>query len=245
LTSSADLRRRRVAGSRRRPPAAERPPAERHGAQRPGKEALAERPVKARLVKERAVKERAEKGRRVKEPPVMAAPAEEPSAGRRRSRRLWPAAIASGLALAALGATLAYSLPARLTDADRAAAVGSARTTLESLLSYRGADFDAHVAQVTPQLTSPFREQFATVASTDIKPLAVKNAATVQAKVYEAGVMTTTGDGAEGSSVRVLAFVNQATTSATQKTPAIDQNRVIATMRKVGDRWLVSELSAF
>jgi Mce-associated membrane protein len=159
--------------------------------------------------------------------------------------RLWPALLATGLAVAALAALLADVRPARLTDTDRAAAVGSARTTLESLLSYRGADFDAHVAQVTPQLTSPFREQFATVAASDIKPMAVKNAATVQAKVYEAGVIDSTGDGADGSTVRVLAFVNQATTTAAQKAPAIDQNRVIATMRRVGDRWLVSDLSAF
>jgi Mce-associated membrane protein len=144
-----------------------------------------------------------------------------------------------------LGGTVAYSLAGRLTDGDRTAAVGSARTTLESLLSYRGADFDAHVTEVTPRLTSPFREQFAKVATSDIKPMAVKNSATVQAKVYEAGVMDATGDGSEGSTVRVLAFVNQATTTAAQKTPAIDQNRVIATMRKVGDRWLVSDLSAF
>jgi Mce-associated membrane protein len=27
--------------------------------------------------------------------------------------------------------------------------------------------------------------------------------------------------------------------------PAIDQNRVVATMREVGERWLVSELSAY
>ncbi|GAB3048118.1 hypothetical protein GCM10027053_02720 [Intrasporangium mesophilum] len=166
-------------------------------------------------------------------------------AGHPQRPRLWPALTATSLAVAALAALLAFALPGRLTDADRAAAVASARTTLESLLSYRGADFDAHVAQVTPQLTSPFREQFATVATSDIKPMAVKNAATVQAKVYEAGVMDSTGDGDGGSTVRVLAFVNQATTTAAQKAPAIDQNRVLATMRKVGDRWLVSDLSAF
>ena len=122
---------------------------------------------------------------------------------------------------------------------------GSARTTLESLLSYSGAAFDKHIGEVTPQLASPFKDQFTKVAATDIKPMAVKNDATVQAKVYDAGVMDSTGDGGEGTTVRVMAFVNQATTTKAQQAPAIDQNRVIATMRKVGDRWLVSELSAY
>jgi Mce-associated membrane protein len=207
------------------------------------------------VVEQRAPKRRVIVSQRPDDRPADDRPADDKAdqrPGLPRRRRLRRAGVATALAtalalaaLATLAAVLAYSLPARLTDADRTAAVSSARTTLESLLSYRGTDFDAHVAQVTPQLTSPFREQFATVATADIKPMAVKNAATVQAKVYEAGVMDATGDGGDGSTVRVLAFVNQATTTATQKTPAIDQNRVIATMKKVGDRWLVGDLSAF
>ena len=163
----------------------------------------------------------------------------------RTSAGLWVSAIAATLALAALVGSLVYALRPNVGDGDRTAAVGSARTTLESLLSYSGASFDKHVDEVTPQLTSPFRDQFTKVAATDIKPMAVKNDATVQAKVYDAGVMDAAGDGGEGTTVRVMAFVNQATTTKAQQAPAIDQNRVIATMRKVGDRWLVSELSAY
>jgi len=163
----------------------------------------------------------------------------------RRSTRLWPAVVAAVLAAALLVATLAYALRPTVSDADRTAAVSSARTTLESLLSYSGSSFDKHVDEVLPQLTSPFKDQFTKVAATDIKPMAVKNAATVQAKVYEAGVMDASGDGGEGTTVRVMAFVNQATTTKAQPAPAIDQNRVIATMRKTGDRWLVSDLAAY
>jgi len=161
------------------------------------------------------------------------------------SAGLWASAIGATLALALLAASLVYGLRPGVSDTDRTAAVGSARTTLESLLSYSGSAFDKHIGEVTPQLTSPFKDQFTKVAATDIKPMAVKNDATVQAKVYDAGVMDADGDGGEGTTVRVMAFVNQATTTKAQQAPAIDQNRVIATMRKVGDRWLVSELSAF
>ncbi|GAA2033211.1 hypothetical protein GCM10009740_24460 [Terrabacter terrae] len=163
----------------------------------------------------------------------------------RRSTRLWPAIVAAVLATALLGATLVYALRPTVSEADRTAAASSARTTLESLLSYSGSSFDKHVDEVLPQLTSPFKDQFTKVAATDIKPMAVKNAATVQAKVYEAGVMDASGDGSEGTTVRVMAFVNQATTTKAQPAPAIDQNRVIATMRKTGDRWLVSDLAAY
>jgi len=163
----------------------------------------------------------------------------------RGSAGLWASAIGATLALAVLAASLVYGLRPGVSDTDRTAAVGSARTTLESLLSYSGSAFDKHIGEVTPQLTSPFKDQFTKVAATDIKPMAVRNDATVQAKVYDAGVMDADGDGGEGTTVRVMAFVNQATTTKAQQAPAIDQNRVIATMRKVGDRWLVSELSAF
>lgn len=162
-----------------------------------------------------------------------------------RSAGLWASAIGATLALALLAVSLVYAFRPTVSDTDRTAAVGSARTTLESLLSYSGTTFDRHVSEVTPQLTSPFKDQFTKVAATDIKPMAVKNEATVQAKVYDAGVMDASGDGNEGTTVRVMAFVNQATTTKAQQAPAIDQNRVIATMRKVGDRWLVSDLSAF
>ena len=167
-----------------------------------------------------------------------------PAPGRGRSGVV-PPAVAGLLALAVLAASLVYALRPTLGDADRSAAVGSARTTLESLLSYSGATFDKHVGEVTPQLAPPFKDQFAKVAATDIKPMAVKNEATVQAKVYDAGVMDAVGDGGDGTTVRVMAFVNQATTTKAQQAPAIDQNRVIATMLKVGDRWLVSDLSAY
>ncbi len=155
------------------------------------------------------------------------------------------AAITATLALALLTTVLAYSLRSALTEADRTAAVGSARTTLETVLSYASTDFDTHVAEVLPLLTNPFKDEFGQVARTDIGPLAVENDATVLAKVHEAGVMDATGDGGAGSVVRVMAFVNQATTSTAQQTPAIDQNRVIATMTKVGDRWLLSGLEAY
>jgi Mce-associated membrane protein len=74
----------------------------------------------------------------------------------------------------------------------------------------------------------------------DIKPLAVKNQTVVQARVSDIGVMSSSA-----TTVKVLAFVNQARIGTDQKDPVVDQNRVIATMSKVGDRWLISKVEAF
>ncbi|MER7071713.1 hypothetical protein [Terrabacter sp. NPDC000476] len=245
MTSSADTRRttvaapaagaaaprRRVAGSRRRPSA--------HDA------AQATAAGRAVAAPERRDTEGTGPVGTTEATGTASAAGAASAAVRRRRRGLLAPAAAVLLALALLATSLVVALRPAVSEADRTAAVGSARTTLESLLSYSGASFDAHVREVTPQLTAPFRDQFTKVAASDIKPMAVKNRATVQAKVYDAGVLDATGGGGEGTTVRVMAFVNQATTTTAQPAPAIDQNRVIATMRKVGERWLVSDLTAY
>lgn len=233
LGSSQPTPRKRVAGARRRPATA----MPRRGP------AVASSHHAVPAVAEPAVDTRADTTADAK-----VTSTEKPA--RRHTRgSLWASALAVGLAFALLAGTLVYSLRPALGEGERTAAVGSARTTLESLLSYTGASFDAHVSEVTPLLAAPFKDEFATVAARDIKPLAVKNGAVVQARVFEAGVMDTTGDGGPGSTVRVMAFLNQATTTTEKKVPTIDQNRVIATMTKVatasGDRWLVSGLEAY
>ena len=73
-----------------------------------------------------------------------------------------------------------------------------------------------------------------------ILPLAQKEKAVVRARSYEAGVMAQTSD-----TVTVQVFLNQAKTSAAQEQPSVDQNRVIATMQRVGERWLIARLEAF
>jgi Mce-associated membrane protein len=45
--------------------------------------------------------------------------------------------------------------------------------------------------------------------------------------------------------VTVQLFVTQARTAQGQEQPSVDQNRVIATMRRVDGRWLVARLAAY
>jgi Mce-associated membrane protein len=120
------------------------------------------------------------------------------------------------------------------------AATAAARTAVETMLSYDYKTFDQHTAEVDKLLTGSFRTEFDNGTRQSVRPLAVANQAVVQARASEVGVMS-----ASDNTVRVLAFVNQATTSAKLDRPQVDQNRVILTMSRVDGRWLVSKVEAF
>ena len=159
----------------------------------------------------------------------------------RHPGRLLAPAVGLGAALLLLAGAVGLSLsdPSG-QDAQTRAATSTARTSIEQMLSYNYKTIDAQAAQIETQLTGSFKNEFTQAMDKDIKPLAVKNKTVVQARVSDVGVM----EAADGR-VKVLAFVNQAKVGADEKQPAIDQNRVIATLTKVGDRWLISEVSAF
>lgn len=156
-------------------------------------------------------------------------------------RRLAAPLVGLGAAVALLAgsAGVALSSPAG-QEAQTRAATSAARTSIEQMLSYNYKTIDAQAARIEGLLTGSFKSEFSSAMAKDIKPLAVKNKTVVQARVSDVGVM----EQAEGR-VKVLAFVNQATVGADAQQPAIDQNRVIATLTKVGDRWLISEVQAF
>ncbi|KRE61052.1 hypothetical protein ASG78_11920 [Nostocoides sp. Soil756] len=125
-------------------------------------------------------------------------------------------------------------------ERDARAATAAARTSLEALLSYDYQTIAAQAQQNTALLTGAFRTEYGQTMQKTIAPVAEKEKAVVRARSYEAGVMGQTPD-----TVTVEVFLNQAKTSTGQAQPSIDQNRVIATMQRVGDRWLISGLSAF
>jgi Mce-associated membrane protein len=157
-------------------------------------------------------------------------------------RRRWLAPVVALVAvLALLGTVAGVSLrdPAAQARTDRAAA-SQARTSIEQMLSYNYKTIDAQSAQIEGLLTGSFKGEFSAAMAKDIKPLAVQHQTVVQAKVSDIGVMSSSA-----TTVKVLAFVNQARVGTDQKEPVVDQNRVIATMSKVGNRWLISKVEAF
>lgn len=180
-----------------------------------------------------------------------AAPAQRPAVGRKaRARRPVATERRSGLraplialvaALLLLGGVLGVTLrspggPAEGTDA----AVAAARTSLTRMLSFDYRTVDASSRTVGALLTGSFRTQFEKTMSTDIAPLAKQHRSVVTASVAEIGVRSASAD-----TVRVQAFVDQSRTTDASPTPAVDQNRVLATLTKVDGRWLVSALTAY
>jgi Mce-associated membrane protein len=149
------------------------------------------------------------------------------------------AALVASVALLGVVAGVSLQDPGAQARAERAAA-SQARVSIQQMLSYNYKTIDAQAAQIETLLTGPFKAEFTSAMDKDIKPLAVKNQTVVQAKVSDVGVMSATP-----TTVRVLAFVDQAKIGAERKDPAVDQNRVIATLTKVGDRWLISKVEAF
>jgi Mce-associated membrane protein len=159
-----------------------------------------------------------------------------------------PSWLLAGLALVLASAALVASLVTwraaedlqRLAS-DRTAAASAARVSIEKMLSYDFKSFDQHTTEVSTLLTGSFKNEFVQAATTTVKPLAVKNQVVVMAKASEVSVMSTP----DQASVKILAFVDQQTTSAKLERPQIDQNRVILTMSEVDGRWLVSRVEAF
>ncbi len=157
-----------------------------------------------------------------------------------RPRLLVPAlALAVSLLLLASVLFVTREDPAQRAR-DASAASATARSTLEQILSYNHATMTEQIPAGQALLTGKFKDEFASTMTKTIVPLAQKDKTVVKARAYEVGVMSQTDD-----AVTVQAFVNQARTSDAQKEPSIDQNRVIATMTRVGDRWLVSALKAY
>jgi Mce-associated membrane protein len=128
----------------------------------------------------------------------------------------------------------------QVTSADETAAVASARTGLEQILSFDATSVAQKPDQVAALLTGSFKDEFRKTFTSNIAPLATKSGAVVKAQVREIGVASHTDD-----TVTVQAFVDQTRTTTADPTPATDQNRVIATMTRVDGRWLISKLSAY
>lgn len=135
----------------------------------------------------------------------------------------------------------------RTQASNGSAAASSARAIVEKMLGYDYKSFDQHTTEVSALLTGSFKKEFVRAATDVVKPLAVQNQAVILAKAGAVSVMSAPGqDGQDGQgSVRILAFVDQTTTSAKLTRPQIDQNRVILTMSQVDGRWLVSKVEAF
>lgn len=176
----------------------------------------------------------------VDEPPVAAAEVDEP-----RRRVPARAVLAAALVVAVAMAGAASALTVRLSDRHqvqqaRLAIISAAVSAVKATASYSWQSLTADERAAETQLVEPLRSAYATRVAQQVNPLATKYHATAKASVdpkYGAGIVTQSRDGAT-----VLLYVDQVVTNNQLSAPRLDQTRVLATMRRVGSRWLMSDL---
>jgi Mce-associated membrane protein len=153
------------------------------------------------------------------------------------------------LLLAALGALLAACLAVvaagqwwlhqQRSEVDRTSDVrDAAETAVTAVLSYDYRRLQPGMDETTPLLTGDAKKQYVELQ----QPL-LTSAPKLRA-VVQAEVRTTTVLQSDDDSARVLLFVDQTSTSKKLTEPQLDQSRVLVTLERSGDHWLVSTLAA-
>lgn len=161
----------------------------------------------------------------------------------------WILACAAIVTVAALvvSALLVHDIDERVA-AHRAGSEASAAAerALTAVLSYDYRQLDEDRARAVRYLTPSYAEQYKknfdkliTEGPGGAPGPAVKTKAVVTADVLSTGVVDGTG-----ARVRVLVFVNQSSVKG-DASPAIFQNRVVATMVERGGSWLLADLRSY
>lgn len=121
--------------------------------------------------------------------------------------------------------------------AARAAAMAAAKTEVSTVLSYGYGSFSADEAKAEAALTGQFRQEYTQLMTKVVASAARKQKAETNANVVSTAVMSATP-----GSAQILLFVDQTTTSSSFTGPKLDGSRVIATMHKIGNKWLISNI---
>jgi len=164
---------------------------------------------------------------------------------RDHSRPTWPVPgwlLTAVAGLTAVAVACVLVLLARPTSAsvegNAEAAQAAAEQAIVPLLSYDAKDLDRSQAQATPYLTDTERQQYDKLFAV-IRQNAPQTGTVVRARYVASGIVRTGTD-----RVDVLVFVNQLTTNKQHPDdPVVYKNQVTVTMAKVGDVWLVDNLS--
>lgn len=144
------------------------------------------------------------------------------------------------LVLAAAVGTATYLRQRQTATADaRGAATNAARAGVTTMLSYGYQTFDRDVTRASGLLTGDFQRRYRDLMTGTVRSAALSRRTVTNASVARSSVISATPE-----TVEALLFVNQTTTSkASQGQPQLSGSRVRVTMRKVGARWLISNVS--
>lgn len=146
------------------------------------------------------------------------------------------AAIVLVVALLAACGVLGYLVWAdHREDRLRASAVEDATRLVEQLATYDHTDVDANLDAVAAEATPEFAERYREV-SEGLRELLSSGEGTSTGTVLHAGVESLDPDRAV-----VLVFLDQEITNVTVPEGRVDASRMVVTVVRDGDRWLLDE----
>lgn len=125
------------------------------------------------------------------------------------------------------------------SPADRTSAMHRLARVTAKALSYRAGTFEADIDASGAMMTGRMRAEYL-AALQPVKADVVHNGITLKATVVETSLITQTD-----RTIRGLLFVDRVTTSTGSAKERVDNSRVVVTMLKQGDRWLISKMDAF
>lgn len=125
------------------------------------------------------------------------------------------------------------------SNSARAVAMQRAAESTAKVLSYKAETFDADAAEAGKLMTSKMRSEYLR-ALEPVKADVVKNGIVLKATVVATSLVEQSDD-----TVEALLFVNQSTTATGASREQLDNNRVLVTMERDGDSWLISKIKPF
>lgn len=120
-------------------------------------------------------------------------------------------------------------------NADRTSALASAKAYAIDVASYSYQHLNHDFGRVESESTPAFRHNF-TQSSDSLAKVLVQYKAVATAKVVHAAV-----ESVDSSQAVVLLFVNQSVANSAQG-KTTDYNRIVVTLARSGDRWLLADL---
>lgn len=156
--------------------------------------------------------------------------------------------VASVLAISMIVVTVALGLHLhkRVDDSNAASdASAVAERALTAVLSFNYLHMDADRNRAVQFLTPAYAKQYVKTFSLLTQgPNGTPGGAEKTQAVVTASVLTTGVVDSNSNTVRVLVFVNQSSVKGSSPA-AIFQNRVVATMVRSGDSWLISDITSY
>lgn len=144
--------------------------------------------------------------------------------------------VAVTLAVACVILVTRLSSAERYDDQAAKEALRVAPGYVEQVISYDYRTLETDIRDARKNLTGKFLGEYDR-SMTKVTPTLVGQQAIQEAKAAKAGVQE-----ASSAEVSVLVFSQRLTTKAGSEDPKVYQDRILVTLTKVGDRWLISQM---